>query len=54
MLEVRMARPDEIDAVLAFYTTMIDDMQGTDFDVQWHHDVHPSTAFLRESLAAAR
>ena len=37
MLEVRVARPDEFDAVLAFYTTMIDEMQGTDFDVQWQH-----------------
>ena len=34
MLEVRVARPDEFDAVLAFYTTMIDEMQGTDFDVE--------------------
>ena len=41
MLEVRVARPDEFDAVLAFYTTMIDEMQGTDFDVQWQHGVHP-------------
>ena len=52
MLEVRVARPDEFDAVLAFYTTMIDEMQGTDFDVQWQHGVHPSPAFLRESLEA--
>ena len=54
MLEVRVARPDEFDAVLAFYTTMIDEMQGTDFDVQWQHGVHPSPAFLRESLEAAQ
>lgn len=54
MLEVRVARPDEFDAVLAFYTTMIDEMQGTDFDVQWRHGVHPSPAFLRESLEAGQ
>ena len=54
MLEVRVARPDEFDAVLAFYTTMIDEMQGTDFDVQWQHGVHPSPVFLRESLEAAQ
>lgn len=54
MLEVRVARPDEFDAVLAFYTTMIDEMQGTDFDVQWQHGVHPSPAFLRESLEAGQ
>ena len=54
MLEVRVARPNEFDAVLAFYTTMIDEMQGTDFDVQWQHDVHPSPTFLRESLEAGQ
>lgn len=54
MLEVRVARPDEFDAVLAFYTMMIDEMQGTDFDVQWQHGVHPSPAFLRESLEAGQ
>lgn len=54
MLEVRVARPDEFDAVLAFYTTMIDEMQGTDFDVQWRHGVHPSPQFLRESLEAGQ
>ena len=54
MLEVRVARPDEFDAVLAFYTTMIDEMQGTDFDVQWQHGVHPSPTFLRESLEAGQ
>lgn len=54
MLEVRVARPDEFDAVLAFYTMMIDEMQGTDFDVQWQHGVHPSPSFLRESLEAGQ
>lgn len=54
MLEVRMARPDEFDGVLAFYTTMIDEMQGTDFDVRWRHGVHPSPQFLRESLEAGQ
>ena len=51
MLEVRKARADEIDAVLDFYAKMIDGMQGTDFDVQWRHDGHPSKDFLRESVA---
>ena len=54
MLEVRVARPDEFGAVLAFYTMMIDEMQGTDFDVQWQHGVHPSPSFLRESLEAGQ
>ena len=54
MLEVRKARADEIDAVLDFYAKMIDGMQGTDFDVQWRHDGHPSKDFLREAVAAGQ
>ena len=54
MWEVRKARADEIDAVLDFYAKMIDGMQGTDFDVQWRHDGHPSKDFLREAVAAGQ
>lgn len=45
MLKVRRARADEFDQVLDFYTNMIDGMRGTEFDVCWEHDVHPSSAF---------
>ena len=48
MLKVRRARADEFDQVLDFYTNMIDGMRGTEFDVCWEHDVHPSSAFLVE------
>lgn len=41
----------DADAVLAFYAEMIDVMAGTDFDVLWKHDEHPSHAFLEESTA---
>lgn len=49
-LKTRTAIPADMDAVMAFYTAMIDEMQGTDFDILWKHDVHPSHAFLRESV----
>ena len=49
-LTVRRANAADMDAVLAFYTRMIDEMQGTDFDILWKHDVHPSHAFLRSSV----
>lgn len=52
MLTVRPARADEVDSVLDFYARMIDGMRGTEFDVCWEHDVHPSTEFLRASTAA--
>lgn len=54
MLDVRVARVDEVDAVLAFYAQMIDEMEGTDFDVLWRHGVHPSDEFLRASVAAGQ
>lgn len=50
-LTVRKATAADADAVIDFYTRMIDEMAGTDFDVLWKHDVHPSHAFLRESAA---
>ena len=52
MATVRKARADEADQVLDFYTRMIDGMRGTEFDVCWEHDVHPSRAFLRASTEA--
>lgn len=52
MLHARAARSDEFDRVMAFYTKMIDEMHGTDFDVRWKHGEHPSPAFLRVSVDA--
>lgn len=47
---VRKATVADLEAVLDFYYRMIDEMAGTDFDILWEHDVHPSNAFLRESV----
>lgn len=52
MATVRKARADEADQVLDFYTRMIDGMRGTEFDVCWEHDVHPTRAFLHASTEA--
>ena len=52
MATVRKARADEVGQVLDFYTRMIDAMRGTEFDVCWEHDVHPTQAFLRASTEA--
>lgn len=49
-LTVRKATSSDMDAVLDFYSKMIDEMSGTNFDILWKHDVHPSNAFLRESV----
>lgn len=52
MLQARTALSDEFDRVMAFYTRMIDEMRGTDFDVRWKHGEHPSPTFLRASVDA--
>lgn len=49
-LTVRKATVDDVDAVMDFYYRVIDEMAGTDFDILWEHDVHPSDAFLHESV----
>lgn len=54
MLEVRKASVDEFDAVLDFYMQVVDEMQGTEFDIQWRRGGHPSPVFLRESVEAGQ
>ena len=54
LLEIRKATADDLDDVMGFYACMIDEMRGTDFDILWEHDVHPSNAFLRESVEGGR
>lgn len=50
MIEVRKATTEDTDAVLDFYHAMIDEMHGTNFDILWKRDQHPSDGFLRESI----
>lgn len=52
MLIMRKATSEDTDAVLDFYHRMIDEMQGTDFDILWKRDEHPSDSFIRESVVA--
>ena len=51
MGDVRKATVDETNAVLAFYHRVIDDMKGTDFDVLWKKNIHPTDDELREAVA---
>lgn len=54
MLALRQGSVDDFEAVLEFYTKMIDEMKDTEFDVYWEHDKHPSKAFIRTSLEQDR
>ena len=49
-LLTRKATMADMDAVMDFYYNLIEEMQGTDFDILWQHDKHPSDAHLRESV----
>ena len=49
-LTIRRTTAEDLPAVMDFYTKMIDEMRGTDFDIMWEHDEHPSHAFIRESV----
>ena len=49
-LLTRRAALSDMDAVMDFYYNMIEEMQGTDFDILWQHDKHPSDAHLHESV----
>lgn len=49
-LLTRKATAADMDVVMDFYYNMIEEMRGTDFDILWKHDEHPSDALLRESV----
>lgn len=49
-LAVRKATSADADATLRFYSKMIDEMAGTDFDILWERDVHPTDAFLLDAI----
>lgn len=51
MNHVIRATAEDTEAVLAFYHRVIDDMKGTDFDVLWKRDVHPTDEELRQAVA---
>lgn len=46
---IRAARPDEAEAVLAFYDDVIDAMAGLAFHPKWQKGVYPEEEFLRAS-----
>lgn len=50
MLDVRKATTEDTEKVLDFYHAMIDEMHGTNFDVLWKRDEHPSDDFLCDSI----
>ena len=49
-MELRKATPADHDTVMDFYTRMIDEMAGTDFDILWKHDEHPTHASLHDAV----
>ena len=50
MLEIRSARPDEFQAVRAFYHRLIDLMRGAEYKPGWEKDVYPDQDQLRQAI----
>ena len=50
MLDIRLARKDEFQAVRAFYHHLIDLMQGAEFSPGWEKDVYPENEQLRQAI----
>ena len=46
----RLATIDDLQQALDFYHRMIDVMHGSEFDVGWRRDVHPSDDYLENSV----
>lgn len=53
-LIIRRTEPADIDAVLDFYAKMIEAMRGTDFDILWKYDEHPTIASLVDAVDRAQ
>lgn len=51
-LTIRPATPDDLDATLAFYYQLIDDLDGKKESPRWEKDVWPSRPMLEEDIAA--
>lgn len=49
-MDVLQAKPEDFDAVRAFYHSLIDDMEAAGGIITWVKDVYPSPEFLRGSL----
>ncbi len=50
MLDIRAARPDEFQAVRAFYHHLIDLMQEAEYRPGWEKDVYPDRDQLRQAI----
>ena len=50
MLDIRLARKDEFQAVRAFYHHLIDLMQGAEYTPGWEKDVYPENEQLRQAI----
>lgn len=51
-MNVRAADPNELPAIKALYSDIIDAMRGTEFDVGWEMGEHPSHEALRTAADA--
>lgn len=50
MTNIRLAKVEEYDKVLAFYYDTIDMMNDSEFNSLWKKDVYPSNAYIKASI----
>lgn len=49
-LEIRQAKPEEFERVRAFYHTVIDGMEDSEYEIGWKKDIYPDSDDLRDAL----
>lgn len=49
-LHVRQAAPNELERVIGLYAAVIEANRGTEFDVMWDFDLHPTIADLKKAI----
>lgn len=51
-MEIRLAKPNEFDAIMAFYYQMTDDLEDVSGGPGWEKDVYPSPESIQAAIAA--
>ncbi|WP_343253072.1 N-acetyltransferase [Ligaoa zhengdingensis] len=50
-MEIHTAIKEDYPMVRAFYHSLIEGMQNSEFDIGWKEDIYPSPDFLKDSIA---
>ena len=51
MVKIRKARPEEVEQVIHFYHSLIDEMQNSKFSPGWEKNVYPASDYIKDSIS---